>query len=140
MGFVTIDSTAAARDLLALVAFRALPVVAAAVLSRSLGPTRKAVLAVAYVGTRYTADESMTVPELPDLTITTGSEISIMTKFVSGYFADFNMEWAANERTGLYGGLGTQKISAFSQSLDGRTARIDIGSAMAIRGGINIKF
>ena len=105
-----------------------------------LGMSASVGVAVAYAGTRYTADESMAVPGLTAVTIDTGPQVSTTAKLVSGYFADVSMEWAANERTGIYGGFGTQKLSDYEQTLGGRTARIDIGSAMAIRGGINIKF
>lgn len=109
-------------------------------LTDRLGLNASLGVALGYAGTRYTADESMAVPGLPDVTIDTGTEVSTATKLVSGYFADFSMEWAANERTGIYGGLGTQKLSDYQQTVGGRTARVDIGSAMALRGGINIKF
>jgi hypothetical protein len=102
-------------------------------LSASLG------LAGAYAGTRYTAVESIAIPVIGG-TISTALEESNSTKFLAGYFADFNLEWAANERTGLFGGVTAQKLGAYSQSLSGRTARIDLGSSVGLRGGVSIKF
>lgn len=116
-------------------------------LTTHLNLTASLGLAGAYVGTRYTASESFAVPSLPDLVLSTtdatdGSNIisSTATKFVTGYFADLTLEWAANETMGLYGGFTTQKLSSYEQKLGDRVAKVDIGSAVGIRGGVSIKF
>ncbi len=116
----------------------------------------------AYVGTTYTATESFTVPGVFDYTqpnvVTDDAgnstttyplktdlgvvdpQSSSVSKFVTGYYADFNMEWAANETTALFGGLTAQKLSAYDQMVAERLAHIDLGSAVGVRGGISIKF
>jgi hypothetical protein len=63
-----------------------------------------------------------------------------MTKFLNGYYADLNLEWAANERTGLFGGFTAQKFDGYDQQVNGRTARIDLGSSVGLRGGVSIRF
>ncbi len=101
-------------------------------LSASLG------VAGAYAGTRYSVVESFEIPDAGGLI--TSTEQSTATKFLSGYYADFNLEWLANERTGLFGGVSAQKFGDYDQMVGGRTARIDLGSSVGIRGGISIKF
>jgi len=36
--------------------------------------------------------------------------------------------------------LSAQKLGDYSQALGSRTARVDLGSSVGLRGGINIKF
>lgn len=102
-------------------------------LSASLG------LAGAYAGTQYSAVESFEVPGV-GTTITDPTQTSDTSKFLSGFYADFNLDWAANERLALFGGLSAQKFGDYGQVLGSRTARIDLGTAVGVRGGINIKF
>jgi hypothetical protein len=104
-------------------------------------------LAGAYAGTRYTAIESFSVPNRsnevsntdPDFA-ETNPTFSDKNQFLGGYYADVNMEWMANETTGLFGGVSAQKFGGYDQELGGRTARIDLGSSVGLRGGVSIKF
>ena len=102
-------------------------------MSASLG------LAGAYAGTQYTAVESMEVPVV-GTTLTDPINVSNATKFLTGYYADFNLEWTANETLGLYGGVSAQKFGDYTQTLGERNALIDLGSTVGLRGGVNIKF
>ena len=102
-------------------------------LSASLG------LAGAYVGTSYTAVESMAVPII-GTKISDPISSSETTKLLGGYFADVNMEWTATDSMGLYTGFTAQKFGSYTQTLGDRTAHVDLGSSMGIRGGMNIKF
>lgn len=104
--------------------------------------TASAGFAAAYAGTQYTAAESMTVAGLP-ATLVAGiqdPQDSFTSKFLTGYYADLTIEWAANDRTGLFGGVTAQQLTAYEQKLYERVARIDLGSAVGVRGGISIKF
>ncbi len=98
----------------------------------------------AYAGTDYSAAETMTVADLPDDgTATAGVQDvaqSSTTKFLTGYYGDLTLEWVANDTTGLFGGVTFQQLSSYLQKVDDRTANIDLGSTMGIRGGISIKF
>ncbi len=116
----------------------------------------------AYVGTTYTATENFTVAGILDYTKGTDStdadgntvttyplktdlgvsdpQSSTATKFVMGYYADLTLEWAANENTGIFGGFTAQQLSDYTQKVADRTARIDLGSTVGVRGGISIKF
>ena len=96
----------------------------------------------AYVGTTYSAIETVTVADLPD-TATAGNqaiEASNTTKFLTGYYGDLTFQWTANETTGLYGGITAQQLSSYEQMVAERTAKIDLGSTVGVRGGISIKF
>jgi hypothetical protein len=96
-------------------------------------------LAGAYSGTTYSASESFSIPVI-GTSITESTVTSSQNKLLSGYYADVNLEWAANERTEIYSGVTYQKLGSYDQTLEGRTAHIDIGSTSGIRGGINIRF
>ncbi len=95
-------------------------------------------VAGAYAGTRYSVVESFTLPEIGGTLSST--EETVATKFLSGYYADFNLEWMANERTGLFAGLSAQKSRRLRPDHRGRTAHIDLGSSVGLRGGISIRF
>jgi hypothetical protein len=101
-------------------------------LSASLG------VAGAFSGTRYSVFETMTIADLPDPLFEERSDTE--SKFLSGVYADVNVDWAATERTGLFAGVNMQQFGSYSQEVGGRTAKIDLGNAVGIRGGINIKF
>ena len=107
-------------------------------LTERLGLSASLGLAGAYAGSRYSAVESFEIPEIGSTRSTT--EQSNASKFLRGYYADFNVEWFANERTGLFGGISAQKFDEYDQTVGGRTAHIDLGSSVGIRGGITVKF
>ncbi|MEI6107711.1 MAG: hypothetical protein WCR49_11935 [Opitutae bacterium] len=96
-------------------------------------------MAGAYAGTHYTAVESFVTPDNNGVIVST-EEVSDANKFLAGFYADLNFEWAANERTGLFAGLSAQKFDGYDQSVGGRTARIDLGSTVGLRGGISIRY
>ncbi len=108
-------------------------------LTQRLGINASIGLAGAYAGTTYSAFERFLVPDVED-TYVTGEQQSTANKFLSGYYADLNIEWAANERTGLFGGFTAQKLGAYDQAVGGRTARVDLGSSVGLRGGVSIRF
>lgn len=95
-------------------------------------------VAGAYSGTTYSAVESFSVAEMPDAITEEVSDTA--SKFMSGIYADVNVDWAATERTGLFAGASMQQLGSYDQTVGGRTAKIDFGSAVGIRGGINYKF
>jgi hypothetical protein len=102
-------------------------------ISASLG------VAGAYAGTRFTSIESFKVPGTEQI-IGGVAESSHVSKFLSGYYADVNVEFTANDRTGFFGGLTAQQFGEYSQTLGGRTATIDLGNAVGLRGGVSVKF
>ncbi len=112
-----------------------------------LGMTASIGFAGAYAGTRYSATESFNVPELINQPIETvdpdtGAKTisSSKSKFLTGYYADLNVEWDTNGVLGLFGGVTAQQLDSYDQNLAGRTAKIDLGSAVGVRGGVSIRF
>jgi hypothetical protein len=95
-------------------------------------------LAGAFSGTRYSVFESVQVPDLTDPI--TEERVDSESAFLGGLYADVNVEWAANERTGLYAGVNMQQFGSYDQEVGGRTAKIDFGSAIGVRGGLSFKF
>lgn len=95
-------------------------------------------IAGAFAGSRYSILEQITIPELTEPIIE--DKFSTESKFLTGYYADVNVDWFATERTGLFAGVAMQQLDGYDQSVAGRTAKIDFGSAVGIRGGISIKF
>lgn len=116
-------------------------------ITERLGVTASIGFAGAYAGTRYSATESFIVPELPAGPIKTvdaesGADTvtSTKVKFLTGYYADLNVEWDTNGTLGLFGGVTAQQLDSYDQSLAGRTAKIDLGSAVGVRGGVSVRF
>ncbi len=116
-------------------------------LTDRLGLTASLGFAGAYAGTRYSAYEAFTNPDQAGELIETFNPVngsntisSEATKFLKGYFADVNLEWTANETLGLFGGVTAQQLSSYEQQLGDRSAKVDLGSAVGIRGGVSIKF
>ena len=110
-------------------------------LTERIGLNASLGVAGAYAGSTYSVVESFAVPGLDGINVTTPqTEQSNTSKFLSGYYANFNLELAINERAGLFGGVNAQKLTSYDQALGGRTAHIDLGNAVGIRGGISFKF
>jgi len=107
-------------------------------LTERLGLSASIGLAGAFSGTRYSVFESLTVPELP-APITEEAD-DAKSAFLSGLYADVNLDWTVTERTGLYAGVNMQKFGSYDMEVGGRTAKIDFGSTMGVRGGMNFKF
>jgi hypothetical protein len=116
-------------------------------ITERLGLSASAGLASAYAGTRYSAHESFKLVNYPGVEVETldaetgdTTVASSKTKFMTGYYADLTLEWDANESFGLFGGVTAQQLSDYEQKLGDRTARIDLGSAVGLRGGVSIRF
>jgi hypothetical protein len=107
-------------------------------LSESVGLSASFGIAGAYAGSRYSVVENLEKSDVVQPLTTT--EQSNETKFLPGYYADVNIEWRANQTTGIFGGVSMQQLGDYDQSVGGRTAKIDIGNAVGIRGGISIRF
>jgi len=94
--------------------------------------------ALNYIGTQYTAEESV------DLTdVNTPLQVTAVTNHslaMPAYFADANAEYWLTERTGLYLGASVQKSGSYDQVDFGRTANIDLGSAYGFQSGITLRF
>jgi hypothetical protein len=109
-------------------------------LSEHLGLSGSVGVAGAYAGTLYTAVETLDLPNMTTSISTANPESSFATKFVGGYYADLSLDLAANETTALYAGVVAQRLGDYDQKLGLRSARIDLGTTVGLRGGVSIKF
>lgn len=116
-------------------------------LTDRIGISASAGLASAYAGTRYSVHESFELAALPGLTFETTDAAtgdttltSTKAKLLTGYYADLTLEWTANESFNLFGGVTAQQLGDYQQKLEARTAKIDLGSTVGLRGGVSIKF
>jgi hypothetical protein len=107
-------------------------------LSERFGLNASLGLAGAFSGTRYSVFESVQVPDLTDPI--TEERVDSKSAFLGGFYADLNVDWVANERTGLFAGVNMQNLGGYDQEVGGRTAKIDFGSAIGVRGGLSFKF
>ncbi len=108
-------------------------------LTERLGLGASLGVAGAFASSFYSTEQTIEVPDV-GAPLTTGALVNYTSKFLGGYYADFNLDWTANERTGLYGGLSAQKLGNYNESVSNQTAHIDLGTSVGIRGGISIKF
>jgi hypothetical protein len=113
----------------------------------TLGLSASIGFAGAYTGTRYTAYESFEVAPMPGVLLETKDAESGTTtvsstksKMLTGYFADLSLDWDVNDRFGLFGGVTAQQLDSYQQRLGERTAEIDLGQAVGMRGGVTIRF
>lgn len=110
-------------------------------LTDRFGLIASAGFAGAYAGTRYTVFETFAVPSTPLLEISVDDPVGdTATEFLSGFYADLTLEWLANERTGIFGGVTAQQFGDYQQTLGGRTATIDLGNTVGLRGGVTVRF
>lgn len=113
-------------------------------LSDRFGLSASVGLAGAYAGTRYSAYEYFSNPANSDELIENSSADAPLsdetTEFIGGFYADLNLDFSANETVGIFGGVTAQQLGEYEQKLGDRSARIDLGSAYGIRGGVTIKF
>jgi hypothetical protein len=111
-------------------------------LTERLGVNASLGIAGAYIGSTYSVNESFEVPDVSGALVgaAVGTQTTTETKFLGGYYADLNMEWAANERTGLFGGITAQKLGDYNQSVGGRTALVNMGSTVGLRAGVTYRF
>ena len=93
---------------------------------------------LAYVGSNYLVEEEIDIP---------GSEIAVKTTeestrsaWMPAFFADADAEYWLTERTGFYLGATGQKSGSYEQTLDGRTATVDMGTTYGLQSGVTLRF
>jgi hypothetical protein len=94
--------------------------------------------AVIYVGSRYVVDEILTVDD------TTAPIETIEEKdhsvLLPAYYADADAEYWLTERAGFFLGANYQKSGSFDQTLNDRTAKIDLSTTYGVQSGITLRF
>ncbi|HUJ43955.1 MAG TPA: hypothetical protein VLW52_10145 [Opitutaceae bacterium] len=94
--------------------------------------------ALIYVGSRYIVDESVDLEEVETPLETL--EEKDHSVFLPAYYIDANAEYWLTERAGFYLGAGYQKSGSFDQTMNDRTARIDLSTTYGIQSGITLRF
>jgi hypothetical protein len=107
-------------------------------LSERLAMSVSAGFAGAYVGSTYTAAESLRIAGA-SRTIDVKEEAD-SSEFIAGYYAEAVGEFWFTPRTSLYAGLSYERLGEYEQILGGRTAEIDLGGSAGIRVGITTRF
>ena len=116
--------------------FRAGPVVRLPIGTR-FAISASAGYAGAYLGTKYRVNETLNVDGVSPISI---EEEETYSKFISGAYAEANVEWNLTDRTGFFGGVTFEKLGKYEQGLGSRTAAIDIGGNAGFRLGITTRF
>ncbi len=107
-------------------------------LSERLAVSVSAGFAGAYVGSTYTAAESLSIPGATrSIDIEEEEEAS---EFIAGYYAEAVGEFWFTPRTAIYGGLTYERFGEYEQVLGTRTAEVDIGGSAGVRIGITTRF
>lgn len=105
-------------------------------------------LAGAYVGSVYSAKETLIFPDGAPILVTTSGPLSAPgiegeirnREFKLGYYGELNLEYWITFRTGFFVGLVYEHLGAYDQNLDGRTASVNIGAGTAFRVGVITRF
>lgn len=92
----------------------------------------------AYVGSTYTAKESLIIPGASRAI--ENEEKDDTNDFIAGYYAEAIAEFWFTPRTGIYGGVTYEKFGDFEQVLGSRTAAVDIGASAGFRIGVITRF
>ena len=109
-----------------------------AMLTKDISINTSIGFSAAYAGSVYSATESFTVTGVTDPISV--SEDSVASKYFSGYYANMDAQWQLNDRAGVFAGVSYESIGNYSQSVGGRTAKIDLSGTVGVRGGLSIKF
>jgi hypothetical protein len=110
-------------------------------LTQRLSLNASAGVAGAFAGSTYSVIEIIDVPDIGGETISTPElEEDRESKFLSGFYADLSIAFATSDRTGIFWGVTAQQFGDYSQELNGRTALIDLGNSVGVRGGISMRF
>ncbi len=94
--------------------------------------------AMAFIGTRYLAEESIDLTDVESQLTTT--EEATKDLAIPAYYADADAEYQLTERTGFYLGATYQKSGNYDQTLNGRTAQIDMSSTYGFQSGFSLRF
>lgn len=92
----------------------------------------------AYVGTTYRVEEVLRTPN-PNISVTADEERD-QSEFSTGFYGELSAEYWLTSRTGFFAGATYHTLGSYEQSLNGRTANIDLGKGAGFRLGIMTRF
>lgn len=116
---------------------RAGPMVRVFITNR-LAVSFEAGFAAAFVGTDYEVREAMELPGLEKPLVTTEEDET--SKVLTGFYGAGAVEYWMTERTNAYAGAAYESLDSYQQSVNGRTAEIDVGSTVTVRMGLTTRF
>jgi hypothetical protein len=116
--------------------FRAGPVLRFPI-GRRFAVTASAGYAGAYLGTRYRVNETLNLNGVAPLSI---EDEDTYSKFISGTYAEANVEWLLTDRTGFFLGATIEQLGDYEQALGTRTAKVEIGGNSGFRFGMTTRF
>jgi hypothetical protein len=93
----------------------------------------------AYVGSKFRYEETMRLDNVT-AAYTTGDVVKNNQQYVSGCYADLNVEWWVSTRTGFYAGAAYEKMGDYKQVHDGRRAEVKMDGGTGLRFGIITRF
>ena len=98
--------------------------------------------AAAIVGSTYKVDETIELDDATQPVTALVQNVDEKTRnlLLPAFYADIDAEYWMTERTGFYLGATYQKSKSFDQSLDGRSATIDMGSTSGFTSGLTLRF
>jgi len=94
--------------------------------------------ALSYVGSDYIVDEEIELDEV--VTPVQTAELDHRNLVLPAFYADLDAEYWLTERSGFYVGATYQRSKSFEQTLGGRTATIDLGTASGVTTGLTLRF
>jgi len=107
-------------------------------LSERIKVTLGAGAALVYVGSQYVVDETVLLDET--LTTLETKEVKDHSVFLPGFYADAGAEYWVTERAGFYLGATYLKSGSFDQTMNDRTARVDMSGSYGVQSGITLRF
>ncbi len=94
--------------------------------------------AAAFVGSRFQVEESVEIEGLDTPIMITEEEDE--TEVLTGYYGAGAVEYWMTDRTNAHAGAAYESLGRYQQSVNGRTAEIDVGSTITVRLGLTTRF
>ena len=94
-------------------------------------------LAGAFVGSRFEVEETIELTNLDPISTT---EVGDETDLLAGFYGAGAVEYWMTDRTNAHAGAAYESLDRYQQSVNGRTAEIDIGSTVTVRLGLTTRF
>lgn len=101
----------------------------------------------AYAGSKFRYDENVILPDNTgtiSTKVTNSSGNVIDTKenqqYLSGFYADCNLEWWLSTRTGFYAGVAYERLGSYDQKFNGRKASVKMDNGLGLRFGVMTRF
>lgn len=92
----------------------------------------------AWIGSKFRFEETLLVNGSAIRTNSSTEKYS--QQYLSGFYADANIEWWVSTKTGFFGGLGYEKLGNYTQKAYDRTATVKMDNGLGFRFGLITRF